>query len=89
MKIAPTALMDDGELDLCLVKKVSRLEVLSVLPKVFSGKHVTHPKVSMHRFKTLELSAESPAMIWADGQAICKTPAVIQVMPKALRVLAP
>ena len=88
MKIAPTAVMDDGQLDLCLVRAAHKLEVLQMLPRVFSGDHTKHPKVSMHRFSKMEISSRVPVTIWADGEPICQTPAVIQVAPKALTVLA-
>jgi len=37
MKITPTALVDDGWLDICLIQPISKLEVLRLLPKVYSG----------------------------------------------------
>ena len=49
MKIAPGAVADDGALDVCLVQSVSRWEVVKMVPRVFSGGHLTNPAVSMHR----------------------------------------
>src|SRR5438046_64615 len=45
MLICPRASAHDGLLDVCLVGDVPRLEVLRLLPTVFSGRHVEHPKV--------------------------------------------
>ena len=89
LKITPDALVDDGLLDVCLVPSVSRWRVLQVLPKVFSGRHVTHPVVSMHRTRRLEIEADEPIWVWADGEPLCQTPATIDLIPGALSVLVP
>jgi diacylglycerol kinase (ATP) len=89
MKIVPPAHLDDGHLDLCLVRDVPPLTVLSMLPKVFYGGHVTHPRVSLHTLTRMEVTSPQPIAIWADGEACTRTPAVFQVAPKAMRVLAP
>jgi len=89
MKIIPTAVVDDGRLDLCLVRQLPRLDVVKMLPSVFSGGHIKHPKVSMHSFRKMEVTAKESIAIWADGEPTSQTPAVFQVVPRALRVLAP
>ncbi|MEE9199491.1 MAG: diacylglycerol kinase family protein [Dehalococcoidia bacterium] len=89
MKIAPTAVVDDGLLDLCLVRSVSRLEVLKMVPRIFSGGHVHHPAVSLHRVRRLSIESLEPLWLWADGERVAQTPATIEVVPKALSVLSP
>lgn len=89
MRIAPPAVVDDGRLDLCLVREVPKRDVIQMLPKVFSGGHTRHPKVSLHTFQRMEVATKAPVSIWADGEPVTRTPAVFQVAPGALRVLAP
>ena len=89
MRIVPTAVIDDGRLDLCLVRKTPRLDVVKMLPRVYYGGHVKHPKVSMHTFRRMEITSREKVAIWADGEPIAHTPAVFRVVPRALRVLAP
>jgi diacylglycerol kinase family enzyme len=89
MKIAPTAVVDDGRLDLCLVQQIPRLDVVRMLPSVFSGRHIKHPRVSMHSFRKIEITTKVPIAIWADGEPVAQTPALFEVVPRALRVLAP
>jgi len=89
MKIAPTAVVDDGRLDLCLVHQIPRLDVVKMLPSVFSGRHIKHPKVSMHSFRKMEITTRAPIAIWTDGEPATQTPVVFEVVPRALRVLAP
>ena len=89
LKIAPSAEIDDGLLDVCLVASASRWEVLRILPRVFSGGHVTHPAVSMSRTRRMEIESEQPLWVWADGEPMTQTPATIEVLPQALPVLVP
>lgn len=88
MRIAPDALPNDGMLDVCLVKSVSRCDVVMILPRVFRGGHVRHPAVSIHRVKSLKLETEAPMPIWADGERVSQTPAEISVEAGALKLLA-
>ena len=44
---APNASHEDGLFDICLVRKTSRLDMLTMIPKFMRGKHLTHPKVTM------------------------------------------
>ena len=88
MFIAPHARIDDGSLDLFVVHKISKLALLKVFPKVFTGGHVTHPAVefvSGSRF-TLD-SGNLPA--YADGEFVGNSPIDVWIAPGALRVLAP
>ncbi len=89
MKIAPSAVIDDGRLNLCLVRQLSRLKVARMLPRVFSGRHTKCSEVSMHRFGRMEVMTKEPVDIWADGEFVARTPAVFQIIPHALPVLTP
>jgi len=89
MKITPAALVDDGWLDVCIVRAVPRLEVLRMLPKVFSGRHVGHWAVSMELTQRLKIESREPLTLWADGERVAKTPTSIEVVPQAISVVAP
>jgi diacylglycerol kinase (ATP) len=87
MRITPDAMPDDGWLDLFVVKPLSRLRFLAVFPKVFAGKHTSHPAVEIHRVRKVRLKAEG-VVAYADGERIGKLPVDVEVVPLALRVLA-
>jgi diacylglycerol kinase (ATP) len=87
MKITPDAVLDDGYLDLFIVGPLSRLGLLTVFPKVFSGGHLGHPAVRIRRVRNVELSADS-VVAYADGERIGPLPLTIEVVPGAVRVLA-
>ena len=86
MKICPQANMTDGLLDITWVDPAPRRTVLRLFPLIYSGRHVNSPLV--HTYRGSEISIESPdSMIYADGERIGPTPALIQVVPKIARVL--
>jgi len=88
MLIVPTADIVDGELDLFIVHKMSRMELIKVFPKVYTGEHVSHPAVEIIRAKKVRLEAQGmPA--YSDGESVGHAPMTVEIAPKALLVFAP
>jgi diacylglycerol kinase (ATP) len=83
MKISPHSSYIDGELDLLYVEPVSRLTLLSIFPRVFSGTHINHPKVKFFRSSEFTLNAKTKA--YADGELISDLPVNVVVVPKAIK----
>ena len=52
------------------------------------GRHVFHPRVAYHRFKSLALATPAPMKINVDGEIVGTTPLNMTVMPRALSVFA-
>ena len=87
MLIAPDAVMDDGLMDLFIVHKISRLELVKIFPSVYTGKHVSHPAVEIIRAKNVKIdSGQMPA--YADGEAVGRGPLEVQLVAGALKVFA-
>jgi YegS/Rv2252/BmrU family lipid kinase len=89
MLLLPHAELDDGKLDVLLVKEASKLAYLRGLAKVFKGAHLDSPHVELLRGEVIEVSSDRPFVIYADGDPIGATPAAIRVEPGALRVIGP
>jgi YegS/Rv2252/BmrU family lipid kinase len=89
MKVAPGALLDDGEFDVVMIGDVGKLRYLTNLPKVFKGTHVDNEEVRVLRAPQLEISASRPFAVYADGEHITDLPASLRVLPRALSVVAP
>src|SRR5690606_25671560 len=49
MRICSGARLDDGLLDVTVVGACSRTTLLRVFPRVYSGTHLDHPAVTVHR----------------------------------------
>jgi len=89
MFIAPDAELDDGLLDVVTTAKVGKLRFLVNLPKVFSGKHVENPEVSVSRAAEVLIEADRPFAVYADGEHLADLPATVRLLPRALRVIVP
>lgn len=91
MHIAPMAEMDDGLLDLAIVRRVSRAALLRVFPRVYRGSHVGHPAVEFHRTRRVELKFETPTLLGCDGELVERVGErglVLEAQPRALGVVA-
>jgi YegS/Rv2252/BmrU family lipid kinase len=89
MLMAPDAQLDDGLLDVITVAPSSKLRFLADLPKVFKGTHVLLPSVQVFRAKEVEISADRPFTMYADGDPIGTLPVRVRAVPGAIRVLVP
>lgn len=86
MRICPDAKPDDGKLDLLMVRPLSRLDFIRIYPKVFTGEHVTDPRVVIRQGTHFRL--ESPGLVgYSDGERIAPLPMDIVVAQGALPVL--
>jgi YegS/Rv2252/BmrU family lipid kinase len=89
MRLAPSASVEDGLLDVVATAQTSRRTFLRALPKVFKGTHVDEPSVSVRTASVVELAADRPFRVFADGDPIASLPCTVTVRPGALRVLLP
>lgn len=91
MRIAPEARIDDGLLDLVIVKEMSRLALLAVFPKVYAGKHVGHPAVALIRTRRVEFTVDREMWMYGGGEPVRQVPAgeavAVEVMPGGLTVV--
>jgi YegS/Rv2252/BmrU family lipid kinase len=89
MRLAPDARLDDGLFDVVLIADVSRLEFLRGLPKVFKGTHVQLPNVEVVHAKEIEVRADHPFKMYADGDPIADLPVRLSCLPGAINVIVP
>jgi YegS/Rv2252/BmrU family lipid kinase len=90
MYAAPQAELDDGLLDviLCAAHK-KRQFLFRTLPGVFKGTYLELPWISCFTGKTVEVSADRPFAMYADGDPLADLPATVQVRPSSLHVIVP
>lgn len=91
MRLMPNAITNDGLLDLTLAGDLSKMDVVSNLGKIFSGKLLSHPKVESIRCKQIIIQPLDDQECWmeADGELLGQGPFEIKIIPSALRVLVP
>ncbi len=87
LRITEGALLDDGMLDVVIIKPLSRVELLKTYPKLFKGTHTSHPQYEHHRVRRVTVA--SPGIIaYADGERFGPLPLTVESVPGALTVLA-
>ncbi|BAS28847.1 diacylglycerol/lipid kinase family protein [Limnochorda pilosa] len=89
LNLCPTARADDGLLETVVVGDLTRSEVLRVLPRVFPGTHVRHPKVQVLAAREVEVDSDAPLHWQADGEVMAGLPARLDAHPAAIQLLAP
>lgn len=87
MRITPQADCRDGILEVCVVFGISKLELMMVFPKIFTGSHVSHPAVHMIRGKNIKVKTKEPFLIHADGEIAGTTPETFEVLPALIRLI--
>jgi diacylglycerol kinase (ATP) len=88
LRITHGASLDDGWLDVVVIKTMSKLDLVRTYPKLFTGGHTTHPQYEHHRVRSVTVAA--PGIVaYADGERIGALPLTVDVAPLALKVLVP
>jgi diacylglycerol kinase (ATP) len=87
LRITEGALLDDGLLDVVLIKPLSRRELVRTYPKLFDGSHVTHPQYERHRVRQVTVAC-SGIVGYADGERFGPLPLTVESVPAALQVIA-
>jgi YegS/Rv2252/BmrU family lipid kinase len=87
VRLAPTASLDDGLLDVVVIGDVPKLEFLLNVPRALTGAPIEHEKVTVFRAPSVLLESGDHALVQADGDLVGELPARIDLLPGALRVI--
>jgi diacylglycerol kinase (ATP) len=85
MKIAPQAKLDDGLFDVVLVKGMKKLEFFRNVWKIYTGTHLSHPKISLIRGSRIEAyvrGGQEDVLIEVDGEQVGTLPATFEIIPQ-------
>jgi diacylglycerol kinase (ATP) len=86
--ITPRASPQGGRFQMVWDRDLSGLELLRLLPRIYRGRHLDHPKAQSCLAQRLQLTAEPAAPVEADGEVMGWTPVEVEVYPRALEVAA-
>jgi diacylglycerol kinase family enzyme len=87
MRLTHQAEMDDGLLDLCFVRPLSKLRLLHLFRLVYRGGHIGLKEVEYFRASRVRIRTAPPTELFADGEYICPTSVELGVRRNALRVI--
>jgi diacylglycerol kinase family enzyme len=85
MKVAPQAKLDDGLFDVVLVKGMKAFQFFRNVWRIYTGTHLSHPKISLIRGKKVEAypeEGEEDVLIELDGEQLGKLPATFEIITR-------
>ena len=87
MKMAPRADPTDGYLDVIRAGDIGRASLVKTFPKIFSGRHVEHPRVEQGRAKKVEFLEPREQPVMVDGEIMHLALESLEVRPGALSIV--
>ena len=88
MKMAPKAILDDGKMDIVMIKNnFTKFELLKLFPKLFSGEHIKNNKVIYKQAERFTLKPLNDEILNIDGEIIGRTPIDIKIINKGIELL--
>ena len=88
MWVCPGAIIDDGLLDLTIIRYLDLFDLAKSVPALYNGGIYSHPKVESHRVKHVKADSKDEVLIEVDGEPLGRLPIEISIVPKAVRVWA-
>lgn len=89
VRIAPDASVDDGLLEMVLVRQLSWLRLVEAIPLLLQSGRIHWPEIERYRARHVVLRTDRPVPFHGDGEILGQSPVEIEVLPAALRVAAP
>ena len=91
MFVAPNASLDDGLFHSVIIPGLAKPELLARLPSLYAGKHLSAPGVRELRGRVVEVEplAREAHRFECDGEPLGSAPLRAEIVPRALRVIAP
>jgi diacylglycerol kinase (ATP) len=88
--LTPSALVDDGLLDLCLVDNMRLDQIIRYIPRLMEGTHTSLRQVTMGRARNIRVASSAPVPVATDGEVIsvAARDITVETLPAALDVLA-
>ena len=89
MWVTPEAEPDDGRFDVLLIGDVTKADFVRTFPKIYRGKHLSHPKIEVLHGSAVDVDADTRLPIVLDGEQPGTTPARFEIVRDALKVRVP
>jgi YegS/Rv2252/BmrU family lipid kinase len=89
MKVAPRAILDDGLVDILLLRQAPRYKLIGIFSKIFDGSHIENSLIEYHQVRSFSIIPEQDTVLNIDGQVEGHTPVNVTVLSKALEVFYP
>ena len=87
MLAAPEAVLDNGMLDLLMLKEMSLAKFLWHLPKIYKGTHLKIPEVYFQKVRRFTASSTEQIILDIDGESPGYLEATFEVLPRILKLI--
>jgi diacylglycerol kinase (ATP) len=84
MMIAPNAEATDGQIEYVRWGPISRLGLVKMLPRLFTGAHINDPRASRSSAERIELQIDRPVNVMIDGEIMRLECRSLEILPSAL-----
>ncbi len=89
LRLAPGAALDDGLLEIVMIEDIGTLGILRLVPQLMGSGELRTSRVKRWRMNQVRLTTLKPSVFHGDGEIFGSTPVEIEVVPGAVKVLAP
>jgi diacylglycerol kinase (ATP) len=86
MTLTPSALIDDGLLDVLQIHDMNLPKRIRNFGKVYSGNHIGSKYFSLTKVKELLIDSDRPVWIETDGELLGYTPCNVGIIPGGIKV---
>jgi diacylglycerol kinase (ATP) len=87
LHVAPDAAVDDGLLDVVIIRHMPRWLFFAVMRELPHGTHVRRPQIEVLRGREIRVEADREIPAGGDGEMLGTLPATVRVLPGALQVI--
>jgi YegS/Rv2252/BmrU family lipid kinase len=89
LNIVPSARVDDGLLDVLVVRNGPKRAIASFMRDAQRGTHIARPEVSVQQAREVTIAADRDVPVCGDGEELAQLPATARIKPAALRLIRP
>ena len=89
LRLAPGATLEDGSVHVVLIEDIGTIGVLRLLPRLMGSGELRTSRVKRWQVRKVRLTTQNPTVFHGDGEILGTTPVDIEVVPRAVQVLAP
>lgn len=87
VRIAPSAKMDDGWLEVTLVQEMPLARLLEAIPIVLRSGDIRWPELRRYRCRRVSFKTDRPALVHGDGEILGDSPVEFEIVPRAVQVM--
>lgn len=86
MRMGPKAKLDDGLIDISIVRKATRKQMMNLFPKIFTGDHINSDILEYKQVDSYSIIPDKQDPLNCDGETIGSTPIDVKILREELEV---